>query len=47
LKRLDLERHLRAHGCVMVREGENHAIWKNPANGNVRAVCRQLEITKP
>jgi predicted RNA binding protein YcfA (HicA-like mRNA interferase family) len=61
MKRLDLERHLAAHGCFLAREGGNHAIWKNPANGKIapiprhrevkegtaRAVCRQLEISKP
>jgi mRNA interferase HicA len=61
VKRLDLECYLRAHGCALVPEGGNRAIWKNPPNGkvapiprhreikegNVRAVCRQLEITKP
>ena len=30
MKRLDLEHHLRTHGCFLAREGGNHPIWKNP-----------------
>ena len=44
MKRLDLERHMRAHGCALVREGGNHSIWKNPANGKVAPVPRHREV---
>ena len=32
MKRRDLLRHLRQHGCRFVREGSDHSIWENPAN---------------
>jgi len=38
VKRRDLERHLRAHGCQPVREGGRHTIWENPANEALAAV---------
>jgi mRNA interferase HicA len=44
LKRFDLERHLGAHGCTLAREGGNHAIWRNPANGKVAPVPRHREV---
>jgi len=31
LKRVDLIRHLEAHGCVLVREGAKHSVYYNPA----------------
>jgi mRNA interferase HicA len=31
MKRRDLLRHLRQHGCEFVREGAEHSIWGNPA----------------
>lgn len=27
MKRRDLERHLRAHGATLLREGGNHSFW--------------------
>ncbi|OLE54089.1 MAG: addiction module toxin, HicA family [Acidobacteria bacterium 13_1_20CM_3_53_8] len=33
MKRRDLIRHLETHGCLFVREGAKHTIYKNPANG--------------
>jgi hypothetical protein len=27
MKRRDLEAHLRNHGCQLLRQGDNHAIW--------------------
>jgi mRNA interferase HicA len=44
VKRLDLERHLRAHGCFLVREGGNHSIWKNPGNAKVAPLPRHREV---
>lgn len=40
----DLERHLRECGCRFEREGGNHTLWKNPANGNVAPVPRHREV---
>lgn len=30
MKRRDLERHLRAHGCRIIDEGSNHTRWGGP-----------------
>lgn len=32
MKRSDLERHLRNHGCEQEREGANHSVWLNPSS---------------
>ena len=45
MKRGDLERHLRRHGCYLKREGSSHSLWCNPATGAVEAVPRQFEIS--
>lgn len=43
MKRRDLERHLRAHGCRQIDEGANHARWVGP--GGARSVLpRHREI---
>src|SRR5205814_1221349 len=44
MKRRDLERYLRDHGCVKVREGGNHTIWSNPRVTGTAAVPRHTEI---
>ena len=44
MKRKDLLKHLRKHGCQFVREGGEHTIWENPANGRQTAVPRHREI---
>lgn len=44
MKLRDLQRHLTAHGCHFEREGGNHAIWKNPANGKVAPVPRHRDV---
>lgn len=44
MKRGDLLRHLRVHGCVLKREGGSHALWTNPLNGAVEAVPRHTEV---
>ncbi|MBS1884873.1 MAG: type II toxin-antitoxin system HicA family toxin [Actinobacteria bacterium] len=43
MKRVDLERHLRRHGCTLLREGGSHAIWKAPEKPRT-AVPRHREI---
>ncbi len=47
MSRRDLIRHLRRHGCVLVREGSDHSIWQNLANGHRTAVPRHREIPNP
>lgn len=44
MKRNDLIRHLEAQGCVFVREGGRHTIYKNPANGAFSSIPRHREI---
>jgi predicted RNA binding protein YcfA (HicA-like mRNA interferase family) len=44
INRRDLERHLRAHGCVPVREGRRHAVWENPQTGRRSTVPRHREL---
>lgn len=44
MKRGDLLRHLRFHGCILKREGRSHSLWMNPLTGAVQAVPRHTEI---
>jgi cytochrome c1 len=44
MKLLDLERHLRMHGCVLAREGSRHSIWQNPSNEKAAPVPRHREV---
>jgi hypothetical protein len=44
VKRGDLLRHLRRHGCYLKREGSAHSLWCNPGTGQVEAVPRHTEI---
>jgi predicted RNA binding protein YcfA (HicA-like mRNA interferase family) len=43
VKRRDLERHLRAHGARLLREGGNHSFWGLDAERST-AVPRHREI---
>lgn len=44
MKRGDLLRHLRQHGCYLKREVANHSLWCNPNTGKVEAIPRHTEI---
>ncbi|MGH6921923.1 MAG: type II toxin-antitoxin system HicA family toxin [Geminicoccaceae bacterium] len=44
MKREELLRQLRKHGCVMLREGGRHSWWHNPARNRRSAVPRHREI---
>ena len=44
MKRRDLIRHLEQHGCRLLREGANHAIYINPAAKKTSTVPRHNEI---
>ena len=46
MKRSNLLRHLRKHGCVLKREGRSHSLWHNPRTGAVEAVPRHAEIAE-
>jgi mRNA interferase HicA len=43
VKRRDLERYLRAHGCRQAGEGGNHSRWTGP-KGAFSVVPRHREI---
>ncbi|MHB8177499.1 MAG: type II toxin-antitoxin system HicA family toxin [Vulcanimicrobiaceae bacterium] len=44
MKRRDLIRHLRFHGCQQAREGASHAVYFNPGNRRTSTVPRHREI---
>jgi mRNA interferase HicA len=44
MKRRDLVQHLKAKGCVPLREGAKHAIFHNPAQNVTSSVPRHTEI---
>jgi mRNA interferase HicA len=46
IKRRDLERHLRAHGCRLLREGAKHAVWCSGDGVRVSTVPRHSEIPR-
>jgi predicted RNA binding protein YcfA (HicA-like mRNA interferase family) len=43
MKRRDLERHLRAHGAVLVHEAAKHSKWQGPG-GQRSTVPRHNDI---
>lgn len=44
MKRTALLKHLRRHGCVLLREGRSHSLWRNPITGESEAVPRHTEV---
>ena len=44
MKRGDLLRHLRRHGCFLKREGAAHSLWASPTNGKGEAIPRHTEV---
>jgi mRNA interferase HicA len=44
LKRRDLLRHLRQHGCELLREGGSHSWWHHPGMNRRSAIPRHTEI---
>jgi predicted RNA binding protein YcfA (HicA-like mRNA interferase family) len=44
MKRAGLIRHLEKCGCIFVREGGNHTIYKNPRTGKMTSIPRHREI---
>ena len=44
MKRRALLRHLRAHGCQLLREGGRHSWWHNPTLNKRSAVPRHNDI---
>jgi len=46
MKRRDLIRHLKQHGCELLREGGRHSVYINPASDTTTAVPRHAEINE-
>jgi len=44
MKRTNLVRHIEILGCVFIREGGNHTIYKNLSNGKMTSIPRHREI---
>jgi mRNA interferase HicA len=44
MKRNALLRHLRKHGCTLMREGSRHSWWHNPALNKRSSIPRHIEI---
>jgi mRNA interferase HicA len=46
MKRTALLKHLRQHGCQLIREGSNHSWWLNPKQNQRSSVARHTEINE-
>lgn len=44
MKRKALLKHLRAHSCVLLREGGRHSVFQNSKTGKQSTVPRHNEI---
>ncbi len=44
MKRAELLKYLREHGCLGIREGGNHSWWENPAQNRRSSIPRHTEI---
>ena len=44
MKRRQLVKHLRSHGCELLREGGRHSWWHNPEQNRRSAIPRHTEI---
>jgi len=44
MKRSDLLKHLRTHGCELLREGGRHSWWNQSSSNKRSAVPRHREI---
>ncbi|WP_394991713.1 type II toxin-antitoxin system HicA family toxin [Emticicia sp.] len=45
MKRNQILKHLKKHGCELLREGANHTIYFNPANGHQSTIGRHQELS--
>lgn len=45
MKRQELLKHLRAKGCRLLREGNRHSWWHNPALNKRSAIPRHKEFS--
>ncbi len=46
MKRQELIRHLRRHGCELLREGGSHSVWVNRAVLKTSTVPRHREVNE-
>lgn len=44
MKLRQLLRHLKKHGCYLIREGNKHSWWSNADTGDRTAIPRHTEI---
>lgn len=44
MKRRDLLKHIRAHGCDLHREGAKHSVYVNRKLGKVSSIPRHKDI---
>jgi predicted RNA binding protein YcfA (HicA-like mRNA interferase family) len=44
MKKQDLIRHLKSHGCNLLRDKGKHSIYVNPVNNRTSSVPRKREI---
>ena len=44
MKRKELVRQLLQQGCILVRQGGRHDIYRNPATGQQQPVPRHAEV---
>ncbi len=44
MKRQDLVRHPRQHGCELLREGRSHSVWQNSAINRQSTIPRHREV---
>jgi predicted RNA binding protein YcfA (HicA-like mRNA interferase family) len=44
VKRVDLVRHLEAHGCRLLREGGSHSVYVQEQSRKVSTVPRHREV---
>ena len=44
MKRRALIKHLKKHGCFLIREGKRHAVWGNSMMNTKTPVPRHTEI---
>lgn len=44
MKRRELEKHLKQHGCYPHHAGGNHDVWVNPETNAKAPISRQREL---
>ena len=44
MKRIEFIKHLRHHGCILLREGGKHSVFINPTQRKVSTIPRHREI---